>query len=196
MTNINAADKEPALASKPSKSKPLKIRVEGEGRLVLGSPPAEDRTPQEVEASLRSALDTFGCLDSDFITRLINQVVNVAPNHSQEDLERWANAILAAIHGIKPRDPLEAMLAAQMVASHTAGMECARRAFLAEQTTEGTSANINRMTKMMRTFTAQVEALQKYRHGGQQTVTVQRVSVQDGGQAVVGNIRSGGAVTD
>jgi hypothetical protein len=44
------------------------------------------------------------------------------------------------------------------------------------------------LNKLMRTFTAQMEALRKYRTGGEQKVTVQHVHVNDGGQAVVGNV--------
>ena len=43
----------------------------------------------------------------------------------------------------------------------------------------------------MRTFTTQMEALRKYRTGGEQKVTVQHVTVNEGGQAVVGNVATG-----
>jgi hypothetical protein len=41
------------------------------------------------------------------------------------------------LRGVAPRDPLEGMLAAQMVALHDAAMERLRRAHLPEQTFEG-----------------------------------------------------------
>jgi hypothetical protein len=40
----------------------------------------------------------------------------------------------------------------------------------------------------LRTFTAQVEALQRYRGKGQQKVTVEHVNVNAGGQAIVGAV--------
>ncbi len=40
----------------------------------------------------------------------------------------------------------------------------------------------------MRTFTAQMEALKRYRTGGEQKVSVQHASVSAGGQAIVGNV--------
>ena len=46
--------------------------------------------------------------------------------------------------------------------------------------------------KLARTYATQVEALRKYRNGGKQTVTVQHVNVEDGGQAIVGNVEAGG----
>jgi hypothetical protein len=42
--------------------------------------------------------------------------------------------------------------------------------------------------QLERTFTAQIEALKRYRTGGEQKVTVQHVSVSEGGQAIVGNV--------
>jgi hypothetical protein len=43
-------------------------------------------------------------------------------------------------------------------------------------------------TKMMRTYTTQVEALAKLRRGGNQTVRVEHVHVHAGGQAIVGAV--------
>ena len=44
------------------------------------------------------------------------------------------------------------------------------------------------MYRTARTFAAQVEALRRYRSGGDQTIRVERVTVNDGGQAIVGNV--------
>ena len=49
-------------------------------------------------------------------------------------------------------------------------------------------AHYNGYTKLARAYVAQMEALRKHRNGGKQTVTVQHVNVQDGGQAIVGNV--------
>jgi hypothetical protein len=63
---------------------------------------------------------------------------------------------------------------------------------LPEQTVEGISENVSRASRLMRTFCAQVEALQRYRNAGQSTVTVQHVTVGEGGQAIIGNVEKGG----
>jgi hypothetical protein len=70
-------------------------------------------------------------------------------------------------------------------------MQMAGRAMITDQTVEGIEMNINRSTKLMRTFTAQLDTLQKYRNKGQQTIQVQHVTVNDGGQAIVGNVAGG-----
>ena len=41
-------------------------------------------------------------------------------------------------------------------------------------------------------FRGQVEALKKYRSAGEQTIKVQHVTVNEGGQAIVGNVSQGG----
>ena len=47
------------------------------------------------------------------------------------------------------------------------------------------------LNKLARTFTTQIEALKRYRSTGQQKVTVEHVTVQAGGQAIVGNVSHG-----
>ena len=49
---------------------------------------------------------------------------------------------------------------------------------------------LNWSHKLMRTYTTQMEALRKYRNGGEQKVIVQHVHVNDDGQAVVGEIHT------
>ena len=44
------------------------------------------------------------------------------------------------------------------------------------------------LTRLSRTFLAQIESLKKYRAKAQQVVRVERVEVKDGGQAVVGSL--------
>jgi hypothetical protein len=44
------------------------------------------------------------------------------------------------------------------------------------------------LNKLMRTFTVQMDALKRYRIGGEQKVTVTHVSIGEGGQAIVGNV--------
>jgi hypothetical protein len=49
-------------------------------------------------------------------------------------------------------------------------------------------------SKLARTFAAQIEALKRYRCGGGQKVLVERVTVNDGGQAIVGQVGIGGGI--
>ncbi len=136
----------------------------------------------------------MGTHDADLTNSIIKQVINICftGNRSDETKTLQANASMAAILEIDPQDATELMLATQMVAAHNIAMEMSRRALLVDgQTEDGVNANVNRMTKLMRTYTAQMEALNKYRNKGKQQITVQHVNVNDGGQAVIGDVNQG-----
>src|SRR5262249_55396424 len=117
---------------------------------------------------------------------LINQLANAGSRGPEID-ERELNFMLSVVEGIKPKDQLETMLAAQMVAIHMATMGFARRLAHVETIQQQDSAERG-LNKLARTYAMQLEALKRYRTGGEQKVTVQHVSVSEGGQAIVGNV--------
>jgi hypothetical protein len=84
------------------------------------------------------------------------------------------------------------MLAAQIVASHNAAMECYRRAMIAEQTFEGRRENLGQVNKLSRTHATLLEALNRHRGKGQQKVMVEHIHIHNGGQAIVGNVEGVG----
>lgn len=82
-----------------------------------------------------------------------------------------------------------------MIATHFAAMRVMRQLKNSETVSQQDS-NGNLATKLLRTYTAQMEALQRYRGKGQQKMTVEHVHVHPGGQAIVGNVtrtEAGGA---
>jgi hypothetical protein len=95
--------------------------------------------------------------------------------------------MLSMVQGIQPRDQVEAMLAAQMAATHNAIMTFARRLNHVDNIQQQDSAE-RAFNKLGRTFAAQVEALKRYRSSGDQTMRVEHVTVNEGGQAIVGNV--------
>jgi hypothetical protein len=99
--------------------------------------------------------------------------------------------MLAIVRGLKPKDQLETMLGAQMAAVHLATMTLAHRLGRVETIQQQDSAE-RAFNKLARTFAAQMEALKRYRTGGQQKVTVEHVTVNEGGQAIVGSVTQGG----
>ena len=125
---------------------------------------------------------------------LANQTVHALwlANSSDETQEQQASATVAALIGIGPRDELEGMIAAQLIAAHNAAMECYRRAMIGEQTFEGRRENLNQANKLSRTSATLLEALNRHRGKGQQKVTVEHVHVHAGGQAVVGTVETPG----
>jgi hypothetical protein len=85
-----------------------------------------------------------------------------------------------------PKDEIEGMMLAQMLAAHNANMECYRRAMLPDQSFEGRRENLNQANKLSRTYAILLDALNRHRGKGQQKMTVEHVHVHSGGQAVVG----------
>lgn len=133
----------------------------------------------------------FGTEDEAFSKMLGLQVVNLTPSSGEVDMVT-INGILSALAGIAPRDEVEAMLAAQMVAVHLASVEASRRAFIEGQSFEGRNMNLKHAGQLMRTYTQQMETLKRYRQKAQQTVRVERVYVNEGGQAIVGDVHHTG----
>jgi len=132
----------------------------------------------------------FGVDNEDVFTVLLRNTIDAVPNNTDKDTT--ANYVMAMLLDLHPQDAMEAMLIAQMIVVHAQAMEWSRRAVIPEQTEKGIEMNVSRATRLMRTFTSQVEALQKYRNKGKQTIQVQHVNVQSGGQAIVGAIQGGG----
>ena len=98
------------------------------------------------------------------------------------------NCTIAGIASIAPRDSLEGLLAVQMVSVHNVGMELLRRTMLSEQNMDGVTLGVKRATALFNVFAKQMDTLMRYRGGGKQTVTVQHVQVDAGGQAIVGTV--------
>ena len=128
---------------------------------------------------LREAL---GSASDAFVDGVIRQLDNARSPHDPD-----LNFALSIIKSLKPSDQLETMLAAQMAVTHMATMTFASRLARANNVEQCDSAE-RAYNKLARTFVAQVEALKRYRMGGEQKVTVQHVSVNDGGQAIVGDV--------
>jgi hypothetical protein len=119
---------------------------------------------------------------------LLNQLLSTLWMPGGRFDDRGMEAAMVALARLAPRDEQERMLAAQMIATHAAAMECLRRAMIDEQTFEGRDQNLKHSAKLLGVYTRQVEALDKHRGKGQQKITVEHVTVNAGGQAVVGNV--------
>jgi hypothetical protein len=98
----------------------------------------------------------------------------------KQTCEQQYSATVAGLMGIGPRDELEGMIAAQLLAAHNAAMECYRRAMLGEQTFEGRRENLSQANKLSRTSALLLNALNRHRGKGQQKVTVEHVRHVEG----------------
>jgi hypothetical protein len=129
---------------------------------------------------------------NSFNSTMLRQVLGAmwVPSGEDRDAEvsRAVGAACAALEAFKPTDEIEGMLAAQAVALHFQSMECFRRAMLPEQLSETTSKLRRDGVNLARGVTDMMEALNRKRGKGPQVVRVERVIVQEGANAIVGNV--------
>lgn len=136
--------------------------------------------------------EQFGLIKPESVSVLLEQIINSSIEQNSSDFNKNANAALEMFHGINPTDKIESMLAIQMIACHNIALYMCKKTLLKEQTIDGINNNVNRTTKLMRTFATQMEAFKKYRTGGKQTIQVQHININEGGQAVVGDVNKRG----
>jgi hypothetical protein len=136
-------------------------------------------------------MSAFGTSEAAFANLMLHGILNAACVGGPENppSEQDINRALAAVTGIGASDEIEGMLATQMVALHVAAMTALRR-LKGSETIPQQDSNGNLAVKLLRTFVAQIEALQRHRSKGEQKVTVEHVHV--GGQAIVGAVTPGG----
>ncbi|MGY3150234.1 hypothetical protein ACVWYQ_007233 [Bradyrhizobium sp. USDA 3397] len=131
-------------------------------------------------------VEALGAADRDAMHGILRQLVKASVVGQKPDEANLA-FMISTIRSIAPKDSVEAMLVSQMVSVHMAAMRCACRLActddLAQQ--EGIA---RALTRLSRTFAAQVEALNRHRNSDERGITVQNLSVQDGGRAIVGNV--------
>jgi hypothetical protein len=201
MTASKATPKVPATVYKPTTQEAAALEAQQARRQKENSAPrvkiemkagvahlSFDHDDQGIAGTL--VMEAIGTADFEFVEGLLGHLANVAKQRNAVEAKDL-NFLLAVVKGIEPRDQIEAMLAAQMAAVHNATMTFARRLNHVDNIPKQDSAE-RAFNKLARTFTAQVEALKRYRNAGEQTVRVEHVTVNEGGQAVVGNVTHGG----
>jgi hypothetical protein len=174
-----------ALFAKERDSRPLAPRVKVSQKEKGGKVEIAFDHPDQAMGNLL-LMQAVGSTSPSFCDAILHNVINIASNAGQVD-ERAVNSTLAVIAGIKPKDELEAMLVTQMAAVHLATITQVRR-FANAETIAQFDCNERALNKLARTFTTQMEALKRYRTGGEQKVTVHHVTVNEGGQAIVGTV--------
>ncbi len=156
-------------------------------------------TVEEPKGQLYEAqmLEALGTPDSDLQMRLLDQVIHTFEGtvsngvFDNDKVVAAYNSTMAVLTGIQPQDEIEAMLAVQMIGVHNMAMDYMAKATRTDRV-DFMGTYMNGATKSLRTFAAQMEALKKYRTGGQQKMIVEHVHVNEGGQAIVGNVNQGG----
>jgi hypothetical protein len=132
----------------------------------------------------------LGTSSSDFVEASLFQLQAAARLPGGGISELGVNSALALIEGAAPKDEIEGALAVQMACTHIAAMALFARLQDGYQTERRTSLFATAASRLLRVYVSQVETLRRLRHGGSQFVRVEHVHVNEGGQAVIGNVRS------
>jgi len=138
------------------------------------------------QAGERRMAEALGVADRDAMDGMLRQLVRASISGQKPDKVNLA-FMISMIEGIAPRDSIEAMLVAQMASIHVAAMRCACQLAITGDIEQQDSIS-RALARLTRTFAAQVEALNRHRNHGGPAITVQNLSVQDGGKAIVGNV--------
>lgn len=167
----------------------VKLRTAKSGKVTEIGPPHSDIAG--FTARLQS---TFGSAGRAFPVSQLNRLLTFArTTDSREIDEGRLNSMIAAIEGAAPRNEVEAMLATQLAVTHELVMDLLGRTKRVDQIPQFDAAG-SMAFKLLRAFAGHVELLQKLKRGGEQTVRVEHVHVHPGGNAIVGNVATGGRV--
>lgn len=138
-------------------------------------------------------MENMGTVDITILRSVTHQLVEATQKNGRPDEQRMQYA-MAHLQSIGAKDERELMLAVQMTLVHLAVARAARSLHGADSL-EQIPIHSNSLSKLTRTFAAQVDTLKRYRGKGEQRVIVehQHVHVHPGAQAVVGNVNHGGS---
>jgi hypothetical protein len=176
----------PARVTKPGRSEAAKTQTAGNRGVDKSS---ESSVANEADDYARIA-EMLGTTDVDFAKGIYAQLMSAS---SRADGRCDAVGLffsLATLKGKKPKDQFQAMLVAQAAVTHVLTMKHATLLGRADDLAILEPAE-RAYNKLARTFVLQLEAIHRLDTGGEQNVTVQNVSVSEGGQAIVGNVTQG-----
>jgi hypothetical protein len=182
---MSKPDRSPPVMTGTRRIPPVRVKVfSADGKLAKVHPPNGEH--KDWWLRLNKAL---GTTSSDFVNASLFQIQSASRSPWGGVSELSMNAALAMIEAAAPKDEVEAALAVQMAVTHTAAMAVLAKLDVAFASEQRVTAFGSAAARLMRAYAAQVEVLRRLRNGGHQFVRVEHVHVNDGGQAVIGNVR-------
>ena len=164
---------------------PVRVKIwRADAKVAKVHPPAG-----EEENWWRRLNKALGTTSSDFVNASLFQIQAASRSPWGGISELAMNAALAMVEAAAPKDEIEGALAVQMACTHTAAMAVLAKLDVAFATEQRVAAFGSAAARLMRAFATQVEVLRRLRNGGHQFVRVEHVHVNDGGQAVIGNVK-------
>jgi hypothetical protein len=192
---------EPSLAAEAvagNEPAPAKPSDEPDGQLPPAEAPALATTDEEkgpgmsAKFAVSTSLAPPPALDEDLL--LVSQLANsVSINITNDEENQWKlrDGAVALYRGLEPRDAIESILARLAVAVTNSTMDCFYRAAQCDQALPARDLNLRHGMKGAVAAADLLKVLNSRRSQGLKNVTVGKVNVEAGGQAIVGNIETG-----
>jgi len=136
---------------------------------------------------LRAALGTASI---DFVNATLFQLQAAARLPNSGLSETALNAALALIEGERPKGETECAIVVQMACIHSATMAVLGRLGGGHGSDRHVLATATAASRLSRAFAILSETLRRLRSGGSQVIRIERVDVREGGQAVIGHIKT------
>jgi hypothetical protein len=182
---MNKLKDSPARVAGQHRLPPVRVKVfRTDGKITRVHPP--DGDAKNWWQRLNKVL---GTTSSDFVNASLFQIQSACRSPWGGISELAMNAALAMIEAAAPKDEIEGALAVQLACTHTAAMAVLAKLDVAFATERRVAAFGSAAARLMRAYATQVEVFRRLRNGGQQFVRVEHVHVNDGGQAVIGNVK-------
>ncbi len=156
---------------------------------VLEVSPKQTTTPAMKEIGGSS----YGVWNEALLHRTMMAASRLVPDGEDPAMVNHRNASIAGLglRAFRPADPVQAMIASQAVGLHLATMECLRLAMANVNYPDVASKLRKDAANLSRAMVETTEALQRRKGKGRQVVRVERVVVNEGGQAIVGDVTHG-----
>jgi hypothetical protein len=173
--------------SRPPRRPPVRVKLRRiTASLAQAYPP--DGMKKDWWERLANAL---GTTSSAFVQASLFQLQAAARLPCSGISEIAVNAALAYIEAVAPEDEIQAALAVEMACCHTAAMAVLARLGGGHGSDRRVIATATAAARLMRAHAEQVEVLRHLRRGPDQVIRIERVDVHDGGQAIVGGVKTG-----
>lgn len=150
------------------------------GRYEFKALELSDGTQMSIENFFQTLKRTTGSSDSKVAEKILNKI---SYGMTAERQDQRINDVSALLPALRPQDETETLLLGQFLTLQDAGMKCLRNASLSEQGFYHIERFYLLAHKLLNTANQTMQALLKYRSGGQQVVQV--VHVYNEGQAIV-----------
>lgn len=176
------------LTKKEADSSPPRLRLQtnGEGDITGLSSGQGDEESDEFSADLASTLGTPSVdRANELLCRLID-LTSFVESVSRRELV--INRILAMLHERGVESPMEAMQCIQMLVADQLQHQMARKAMAADHL-EQTEFYLKWCKKFQDQTNHKIESLQDMKGEPEQRIRVERVEIDQGGQAVLGNFQ-------